>query len=402
MDNDIITFCKLFYASTYIPVVYYNKDGVPEFKIPSLPVNLAANFSKTTWSEITKTKKNPDYFISDKTYAAYGSIRLDRTSGYIVFGPVYDTSITSTMVTEFVKENQISISLKAEVATFLQNIPIKNHFQFINQLIFLNFSLNKKQVNLEDYIYLDNNINNDISSTHTEQIIQRKETSDFHNTYLLEQEMLSYIRRGEKEKLNKFLMSSAKKSLFKEGILATTPLRQAKNIFLASLTKVGNSGAIKGGMDVEEAYQLMDLYSQECERLNDIKNIRNLNLIMVEDFCERVSQRKLPNERSKEVFICMNFINNSTNIPIQVADVANHVGKSISYISKKFSDEVGASIGSYIMESKLEDAKHLLLYSNNSLSEISSYLCFSSQSYFQNVFKKKYGITPAKFRNTSL
>lgn len=39
-----------------------------------------------------------------------------------------------------------------------------------------------------------------------------------------------------------------------------------------------------------------------------------------------------------------------------------------------------------------------LTYSNKSLAEISSYLCFSSQSYFQNVFKRKYGITPKQYR----
>ena len=46
----------------------------------------------------------------------------------------------------------------------------------------------------------------------------------------------------------------------------------------------------------------------------------------------------------------------------------------------------------------LEEAKSLLRYSDKTLSEISSYLCFSSQSYFQNVFKRKYGITPKQYR----
>lgn len=54
------------------------------------------------------------------------------------------------------------------------------------------------------------------------------------------------------------------------------------------------------------------------------------------------------------------------------------------------------------MRYKLEEAKSLLTYSDKSLGEISSYLSFSSQSYFQNVFKKKYGITPLQYRNRSL
>lgn len=62
---------------------------------------------------------------------------------------------------------------------------------------------------------------------------------------------------------------------------------------------------------------------------------------------------------------------------------------------------MGFDLSTFIMRCKLEEAKSLLTYTNKSLSEISSYLCFSSQSYFQNVFKKKYGLTPKQYRNQS-
>ena len=68
---------------------------------------------------------------------------------------------------------------------------------------------------------------------------------------------------------------------------------------------------------------------------------------------------------------------------------------------KKFKKELGFNISSYIMRRKLEEAKSLLTYSDKTVSEISEYLCFSSQSYFQNVFKAKYGMTPKKFRDTN-
>ena len=43
----------------------------------------------------------------------------------------------------------------------------------------------------------------------------------------------------------------------------------------------------------------------------------------------------------------------------------------------------------------------LLQYSDLSLSQISAYLDYSSQSYFQNVFKKHYGYTPASARKSA-
>lgn len=68
---------------------------------------------------------------------------------------------------------------------------------------------------------------------------------------------------------------------------------------------------------------------------------------------------------------------------------------------RRFKEELGIHIGAFITSCKLEEAKTLLTYSDKSLSEISNYLCFSSQSYFQNVFKKQYGITPMQHRKNT-
>ena len=59
-------------------------------------------------------------------------------------------------------------------------------------------------------------------------------------------------------------------------------------------------------------------------------------------------------------------------------------------------------IGAYITHCRLREAKALLRYTDKSLGEISSYLCFSSQSHFQNVFKKHIGRTPLEYRKTHL
>jgi AraC-like DNA-binding protein len=91
-----------------------------------------------------------------------------------------------------------------------------------------------------------------------------------------------------------------------------------------------------------------------------------------------------------------------TNESIGVPELARYIKRSQSYIAAKFKKEMGITIGVYIMNCKLEESKSLLKYTGKSLAEISSYLGFSSQSYFQNVFKRKYGITPAVYRKQSM
>ena len=59
---------------------------------------------------------------------------------------------------------------------------------------------------------------------------------------------------------------------------------------------------------------------------------------------------------------------------------------------------MGVNLNDFITRCKMEEAGDLLLYTDKSLAEISNYLSYSSQSYFQNVFKKHYGVTPMAYR----
>ena len=52
----------------------------------------------------------------------------------------------------------------------------------------------------------------------------------------------------------------------------------------------------------------------------------------------------------------------------------------------------------FILKEKTEEAKRLLRYSDKSLTAISNYLGFSSQSHFSRVFKKYASCTPGEYR----
>ena len=180
--------------------------------------------------------------------------------------------------------------------------------------------------------------------------------------------------------------------------MAASPLRHAKNVFISVVTKAGMMGAIPGGVDVEKTYQLMDYYIQECEQMTKIERINQLQYVMLMDFCQRSGEHHIPDGISPDVYKCMTYIREHTNESISVEDAAASVNRSSSYMMKHFKNELGINMGAYIMRCKLEEAKSLLAYSEKSLTEISNFLCFSSQSYFQNVFKKQYGVTPLQYR----
>ena len=163
---------------------------------------------------------------------------------------------------------------------------------------------------------------------------------------------------------------------------------------------VGKFSAIPGGMDVEETYQLIDAYTRECERLKSVDAIRNLQFNMLIDFAARVAAGQLPDNISPLVYSCVQFISSRVNEPISLMDVVAFSGISRAGLCGRFKKETGYSIGEYIIMCRIREAKDLLRYTDKSIAEISSYLCFSSQSYFQSLFKKEAGLTPYQYRRS--
>lgn len=73
---------------------------------------------------------------------------------------------------------------------------------------------------------------------------------------------------------------------------------------------------------------------------------------------------------------------------------------SRSVLSTRFKASTGVNLSDFITDKKIDEAKRLLTYTKSSVSDISEYLAFSSQSHFSAKFKQKTGMTPNEYRKT--
>lgn len=74
------------------------------------------------------------------------------------------------------------------------------------------------------------------------------------------------------------------------------------------------------------------------------------------------------------------------------------LGLNHTSLCRLFKECTGMTVGAYATGLKVKEAKRLLRATDKPLSEIAQYLGFSSQSYFQNVFKRGTGVTPGEYR----
>lgn len=95
------------------------------------------------------------------------------------------------------------------------------------------------------------------------------------------------------------------------------------------------------------------------------------------------------------------YIDKHSNEQIRMDTLAKMCNMSYSYFAKVFHDLYGQSCKEYIEFIRLSKVENLLLFTDYDLNYISSETGFSDCSHLIRVFKRRYGVTPKKYRTSA-
>ena len=98
----------------------------------------------------------------------------------------------------------------------------------------------------------------------------------------------------------------------------------------------------------------------------------------------------------------LQFIQSRFTDPIQVQDVAQHVGLSRRMLERRFLICLKSSPAKEIWKARLTKAKGLLQNSTCLIAEVAKESGFASLEYFRTFFRSKTGLTPKKYRIQSM
>lgn len=140
--------------------------------------------------------------------------------------------------------------------------------------------------------------------------------------------------------------------------------------------------------------------SETCSRIyvDSIVNMLMVNLI------RRYSrqQQTLPNYTdglsNHRLRQAVSYINDNLTRDLCLKDIASEVGMSSFYFAHLFRQSIGSSPHQYVMQRRIEKAKHLLEKSNSTLTEIAMEVGFKNQSHFTKVFRNHTSLTPKLYR----
>ncbi|MED9903040.1 MAG: helix-turn-helix domain-containing protein [Lachnospiraceae bacterium] len=224
----------------------------------------------------------------------------------------------------------------------------------------------------------------------------QRENNILRAPYNPELEFYSVIKSGNEQRVRELCRQplSSKTGL---GELSENRLQNIKYHFVITTALVARY-CMEGGMDLSVAYGLSDFYIQKADSAATPKEVSDLHLIMCLDYAKRMKNLRKEKVCSLHIANCLDYIYDHLHTRITIDMLAEYVGLSPSYISRLFKKETGLSVSDYIQAKKIDTAQNMLIYSDYTPSQIASILAFPNQSYFSEVFHKRTGLTPTKYR----
>ncbi len=206
------------------------------------------------------------------------------------------------------------------------------------------------------------------------------------------------IKNGDVDGVRERFKIARKEFRVGRGELSRDPLRSMIFHLVVSAAVISRI-CIDGGMDLDTAYTLSDIYIRKTDEVKDEEEVLDLIAEMQIDFATRMRDLQKKNAVSIHVRRSVDYIYDNLQRQITIAELAEREGLSEGYFSRLFIKEIGQSVTQFVNEAKIKTAQNMLRYSDYSLMDITISLGFSSQSAFSVVFKKFSGMTPKKYRD---
>jgi len=93
---------------------------------------------------------------------------------------------------------------------------------------------------------------------------------------------------------------------------------------------------------------------------------------------------------------------NYSEVELSVDKICKTLAVSSAYFSTVFKRDTGKTFIEYLTDYRMEEASKLLLNDNLKTYVIAERVGYSDPNYFTYVFKRKYGLTPSKYRKEKI
>ncbi|MBQ4527347.1 MAG: helix-turn-helix domain-containing protein [Clostridia bacterium] len=170
---------------------------------------------------------------------------------------------------------------------------------------------------------------------------------------------------------------------------------------VACVIYIGNILTDDGREKIEKNLKSSD-FENLVESGFDYEKCRTLALV-IEGHIRTLLEKYSNEEKSTNSLIenIKSYIKSNLESELEIGSVAKIFHFNPKYLGRLFKKETNTSISEYICTKRLERAAKLLGTSGESVLNISYSVGFKNVTYFNRVFKIKYGVSPKEYRKSS-
>jgi AraC-like DNA-binding protein len=206
---------------------------------------------------------------------------------------------------------------------------------------------------------------------------------------------LDAIEAGNTERA---LQCLAKLSQYQHLQRASEKIRNGKNYLLA-LNTLARKAIQDGAVHPMHIHTVSHNFAQKIEALERESELGSISEIIVRHYCALVQEYSLL-KYPKVIRNVINFVEFNLKEPLSLNLLARQFNIAPPYLSSHFANELGMTLTDFINLKRLEHAKRLLAGSAMYIQEIAEECGFQDVNYFIRLFKRKYGMSPNKYRHS--
>lgn len=338
--------------------------------------------------ELSQSRADAAYTISFE-HIAFGMVFLP--DGYIFLGPAPAFQITGDNITELLAYAGLAEETAEDLLASLSDVPAIELGQFFSLMrcIMHAAGLSASEIVFMDYPPpvkgTEFNVVHRMPEIDPEYIPQQ---ADFGRS------IFEAIKYGKVDELQKVLGSMG--FIFSDRQLAPPTLEQMKKKIIRMITSAGQA-ACSGGLSFSTAELMCEHYLDLLDKQLTLRSCVHFFKSMLVDYASRVHRlHDAPRDDALTRRICRD-IEDHLHEKISPSLIAEHLNMNVSYLCNHFKATTGQTIVAFINQRKVQEAKYYLEQRGASVTQTAVQLGYTSSSYFNTVFRKETGMTPANY-----
>lgn len=212
--------------------------------------------------------------------------------------------------------------------------------------------------------------------------------SAFHYPVQLEGEIISALKIGAADKLPQTL-GRFLDSILSQKEISPAHFKKLIREFVVLVTRMTPELSENDALEGDDFIAELDKY----------KTVEEIRSWLEKILCDKARAVRNMRKSQIEQDICKArvYIDNHYNEEISLQSVSEHVCLSPTYFSSVFKEVVGETFIEYLIKTRIEKAKELLLSGDYKIYEIANKVGYEDRRYFSEVFKKHTGLNPAEY-----